>query len=68
MLEIGCGPGFDVAWFAGRFPDREITGIDISQNMVNLAQKRISSLGLSNATIIRADERSLAGAVYSRQF
>lgn len=59
VLEIGCGPGFDVAWFAGRYPGREFTGIDISQNMVNLAQKRISSLGLSNTTIIRADERSL---------
>jgi SAM-dependent methyltransferase len=58
-LEIGCGPGFDVAWFASRYPDRKITGVDISENMVALAQKRITKEGLSNATVFKADERTL---------
>jgi len=58
-LEIGCGPGFDVAWFASRYPDRKINGIDISESMVRLAQKRISTAGLSNAKVYRADERNL---------
>ena len=58
-LEIGCGPGFDVAWFASRFPDRKFTGIDISENMVMLARKRISAQGLANATIGQSDERTL---------
>lgn len=58
-LEIGCGPGFDVAWLAARYPDRHITGVDISDQMVNLAQKRVSAGGLVNARIIRSDERSL---------
>ncbi|MBW6460730.1 MAG: class I SAM-dependent methyltransferase [Bacteroidales bacterium] len=58
-LEIGCGPGFDVAWFASRYPERMITGIDISERMVSLAQKRLSTHGVSNAKIFHADERSL---------
>ncbi|MCU0369911.1 MAG: methyltransferase domain-containing protein [Bacteroidales bacterium] len=58
-LEIGCGPGFDVAWFASRYPDREITGVDISENMVSLAQKRINAQNLANAKVFQADERSL---------
>jgi SAM-dependent methyltransferase len=58
-LEIGCGPGFDVAWFASAFPGRRITGVDISEKMVSLARKRISAAGLTNAAVIRADERSL---------
>lgn len=58
-LEIGCGPGFDVEWFAARFPEREITGIDISENMVKLAQKRISTAGHHNVQIFMMDERSL---------
>jgi ubiquinone/menaquinone biosynthesis C-methylase UbiE len=58
-LEIGCGPGFDVAWFASRFPERKITGVDISENMVVLAQKRIAKEGLSNAKVFKADERNL---------
>jgi ubiquinone/menaquinone biosynthesis C-methylase UbiE len=58
-LEIGCGPGFDVAWFAAEFPESRITGVDISENMVRLAQKRISSQGLSNARVVQADERTL---------
>jgi SAM-dependent methyltransferase len=59
VLEIGCGPGFDVAWFASAYPEKEVTGIDISQNMVALAHKRISLQGLSNAKILKADERDL---------
>ena len=58
-LEIGCGPGFDVAWFASQYPDRAFTGVDISENMVRLAQKRISAQGLSNAKVQKADERTL---------
>lgn len=58
-LEIGCGPGFDVAWFASGYPDREITGVDISGNMVALARRRIAAQGLSNASVLKADEREL---------
>ena len=59
VLEIGCGPGFDVAWFAENYPDARITGIDISPKMVALAHKRISEKGLANAKVMVMDERGL---------
>jgi len=67
-LEIGCGPGFDVAWFASGFPGRQVIGVDISENMVRLAQKRISTLGMVNARILKADERTLLQQFGPRSF
>jgi SAM-dependent methyltransferase len=58
-LEIGCGPGFDVVWFAAEFPERSFTGVDISENMVSLANKRLAGRRITNATVIRSDERDL---------
>jgi len=68
VLEIGCGPGFDVAWFAANYPDCKITGVDISQHMVNLANARISSQKLPNAQAIRSDERALLQHFQTAQF
>jgi len=59
VFEIGCGPGFDIAWFAAAYPDKEVTGIDISENMVRLAEKRLEKQGLKNAKVMRSDEREL---------
>ncbi len=58
-LEIGCGPGFDVAWFAREFPERKITGVDISPKMVQLAEQRIQKQNLNNASVLVSDERDL---------
>lgn len=58
-LEIGCGPGFDVCWFASQYPDREIIGVDISAKMVALAADHLSELKLSNARVLQSDERQL---------
>jgi SAM-dependent methyltransferase len=59
VLEIGCGPGFDVAWFASEFPQAEVAGIDISKKMVALAQQRLKAQKLGNAKAITMDERGL---------
>jgi SAM-dependent methyltransferase len=58
-LEIGCGPGFDVHWFAGRFPDRQFYAADISPGMADLANARINRDKLINATVFISDERQL---------
>jgi predicted TPR repeat methyltransferase len=39
ILEIGCGPGNITKYLLSRRPDLKIKGIDISQNMIELAQK-----------------------------
>ncbi|NQU35674.1 MAG: class I SAM-dependent methyltransferase [Bacteroidetes bacterium] len=58
-LEIGCGPGFDVHWFASTYPDKNFAAVDISEEMVKLAQKRLNKDQLKNARVIQSDERSL---------
>lgn len=67
-LEIGCGPGFDVAWFAEQYPDKEITGIDISIEMVRLAEKRIQNAGLENAKVLQCDELEMLEKFKGQQF
>jgi SAM-dependent methyltransferase len=59
VLEIGCGPGFDLAWFAETYPENSFTGIDISPKMVELAKTRIKSRGLENAKVFVHDERGM---------
>ena len=59
VLEIGCGPGFDVAWFASEYPESKITGIDISAEMVRLAGERIKKAGLTNANVLKCHDAEL---------
>ena len=59
-LEIGCGPGFDVHWFASQYPDKEFVAVDISEEMVKLTRKRLNRDQLKNASVFQSDERQLA--------
>lgn len=59
VLEIGCGPGFDVSWYAEKYPDLQFTAVDISPEMVLLANKKITDAGLKNAKALVSDERNL---------
>ncbi len=49
VLDIGCGPGGWVHEMAFMYPDKEITGIDISENMIRYAQAHAQVRGLHNA-------------------
>lgn len=44
VLEVGCGVGIDLVYFARG--DATVTGIDLSQTAINLAQKNFSHNGL----------------------
>lgn len=67
-LEIGCGPGFDVHWFASRFPERDFFGVDISAGMVDLAGARLKKDNLVNAQVFQNDERHLVEAFGKGRF
>jgi ubiquinone/menaquinone biosynthesis C-methylase UbiE len=58
-LEIGCGPGFDIAWFAQTFPDKNFTAVDISPEMIRLTKNRLEKAELENAKALVSDERNL---------
>src|SRR5438445_2055432 len=46
MLDLGCGPGTDLAWFAERYPERRYAGIDVSPRMVELARAKLADRGV----------------------
>lgn len=50
-LEVGIGPGFDLIHFARIFPEAQMKGIDISEEMVKLAAQKIPSLHQANAQV-----------------
>ncbi len=59
VLEIGCGPGFDIHWFASKYPNKKFTAVDISEEMVLLTNERLHKDNLDNAQVFQSDERSL---------
>lgn len=54
ILDIGCGKGRAMAIMAS-FPFREVMGIDLSDMLVNIANKNFSTLNLSNCLAITAN-------------
>lgn len=48
ILDIGCGTGTDLCYFAGKYPDKFFTGLDISANMIDEAAKNIRMKKLKN--------------------
>ncbi len=41
LVEVGCGTGINVKKMAAQFPEAEITGIDVSADMLDKAQKKM---------------------------
>lgn len=57
-----------MAWFAERYPDKEIIGIDISKEMIVLAAKRIEKASLSNARAVQCDEKRVPETFSGQKF
>ncbi len=49
ILDLGCGPGGWVLEVAREHPDIKVSGIDISQSMIQFAQAQALSRGYGNA-------------------
>jgi ubiquinone/menaquinone biosynthesis C-methylase UbiE len=67
-LEIGCGPGFDVEWFASEYPDRKIVGVDVSDRMISMAESRLKASRLKNAKVLKVSENDLLNHFKPNQF
>ena len=39
ILEIGCGTGYNLTKLAKKYPTAQITGLDVSADMINLSRK-----------------------------
>lgn len=53
ILDIGCGPGMDVAYFAEKYPQAQVTGIDVSEKMVACTNELCADKKLTNAKCIQ---------------
>ncbi|MCB0699566.1 MAG: class I SAM-dependent methyltransferase [Chitinophagales bacterium] len=52
ILDIGCGPGMDVAFFAEKYPYAEVMGIDVSAKMLESAQALCADKKLTNTKFV----------------
>lgn len=56
LLDIGCGNGYLLSVLRGQFPDMEMSGLEYTPEMVDLARNR----GVANCPIVHGDVRSLS--------
>lgn len=59
LLDVGCGPGWLDIVLARRPEVREVTGIDLADNMIHLARENTERLGVNNARFVLADAAEL---------
>ncbi len=45
ILEVGCGTGKNIVNLCRLFPQAEVTGVDLSETMLNVARRKTTSLG-----------------------
>lgn len=46
ILEVGCGTGHNLVRLRRQFPDAEITGIDLSADMLRVAREKVPGVNL----------------------
>jgi ubiquinone/menaquinone biosynthesis C-methylase UbiE len=56
LVDAGCGPGYLVALMVKTFPNLQIIGVDISQEMVNQASRNLSSSGYGKRAEFRLSD------------
>jgi arsenite methyltransferase len=60
LLEIACGPGFYACSLAQRYPDIQITGVDLSERLLSRAKDRADIRHLKNCHFVRANVLALS--------
>jgi arsenite methyltransferase len=60
LLEIACGPGFYACSLAQRYPDIQITGVDLSERLLSRAKDRADLRRLKNCRFVKANVLALS--------
>ncbi len=50
-IDLGCGPGNSTELIAARYPDAQISGADLSEDMLNAARKRLPHIPFFKADL-----------------
>lgn len=54
ILEVGCGTGRNLMELARRFPQAQLTGLDVSADMLHLTEKKLAGAGArERVTLVR---------------
>jgi S-adenosylmethionine-diacylgycerolhomoserine-N-methlytransferase len=62
ILEVGCGTGYNLLTMARLFPHAELTGLDLSADMLHVAEKKLARRGIRARLLQKAYDASLGGA------
>ena len=60
VLDVGCGPGASLLRVARLVPSGEVVGVDLSLEMLQLADERARRAGVGNVALFQADAADLA--------
>lgn len=47
LAEIGCGTGFNMEYIAKKYSNSKLIGVDVSEDMLNIAKKKLSNTNKS---------------------
>lgn len=55
VIDLGCGPANQLGLIAGLNPDVNFIGVDLSDEMLGMAEHNLQSKGIQNVTLKRGD-------------
>jgi SAM-dependent methyltransferase len=69
MLDLGCGPGTDLAYFAARYPGRRYLGLDVSERMIEVARGNLAQVAnVANVRFVRGCAEDLPRLLSGERF
>lgn len=66
VLELGCGTGTNLNWFAYHLPESEFVGVDLAQNHIVEAKEDAEELGLQNVEFYQQDVMEIDVNTYGK--
>ena len=66
VLEIGPGPGWLTIWLGQRVPTLEVTGLELSPDMIRVAEGNRAAAGANNVRFIEGDAAKMEGLADSQ--